>query len=84
MLEELGFHVVGEFSICKGPKAKLDIIECWHVYCLDRESKQVLIGSCHTMTELCRTGIVLAPESAYSQIYGDFLAEPKPKGKTLA
>lgn len=83
-LVSLGFEVSAQdFVIVRGPKAKSDIIECWHVYG-QLDGKKVEISSCHTLTELAARGIALeSGNSPEAQIYGDYLVVPKPYGKTL-
>jgi len=81
-LNRLGFAAYEEdFKVVKGPKCKLDIIECWHIYCKDEQGKTVEIASCHTMTELAKSGLVLEQADHNSQIYGDWLAVPPPPQK---
>lgn len=83
-LNALGFDALpDEIRVVHGPKAKSDILECWHVYCKDSKGNEVEIASCFTLTALSR-GLILEPgNTREAQIYGDWLAVPLPKGKTL-
>jgi hypothetical protein len=53
-----------------------DIIECWRVLCLDQNDKEVWIVSGSTLTA-CAAGIEITPNTESSELYGDFIAEPK-------
>ncbi len=57
-----------------------DILECWSVFCLDKDDKQVELMSGYTLTE-CAQGIEVIPNTRDSDLYGDFLVRPKKKAK---
>lgn len=83
MLEASGFNVQAEdIKIVRGPKAKSDIIECWHAFG-KHHGETVDISSCHTLTELASKGIAFEQGTPLAQIYGDYLVVPKPYGRTI-
>lgn len=55
-----------------------DVVECWGLFCLDPSGKKVEIRSAHTLTQ-CAAGIELIPNTRDSDLYGDLIAEPKPR-----
>lgn len=79
-LLDLGFALnKDDFVITHGGPHKYlnDIIECWHIECLNSDYNRVSIYSQHTLTELARTGLVVVKNHPQSDLYGDLLAVPK-------
>ena len=74
-IEKTGLVVCGEFYIVKGPKVKMDILECWTVPVLSGVRK-MMIGSEYTMTDLLKCGFTLVQNPPNSCIYGDLVTKP--------
>lgn len=78
MLIDAGFTPTGDFMVTKGPKVKLDILECWNVGA-EHNGRHVEIYSAYTMTDLVKTGLVVVPNYRETCLYGDYVAEPRSK-----
>jgi len=74
-IEKTGLVVCGEFNVVKGPKVKMDILECWTVPVLS-DGRKMMIGSEYTMTDLLKCGFTLVQNPPNSSIYGDLVTKP--------
>lgn len=78
-LLNLGYKLNDEDIVCVhgGAHKRLnDILECWHVECLDANDNKVSIYSGHTLTTLA-AGLAVEKNDNNTCLYGDFVAVPK-------
>lgn len=75
MIEAQGFSRLREFRIVRGPKSKLDILECWSVMAW-KDGRLVELTSGDTMTRLAK-GLTIRPNDRREWHYGEYIVEPK-------
>lgn len=87
LLTEAGFQPDGfGFRIVRGPKVKMDILECWSTGASNafQNGRHVEICSAYTMSVLAKRGLKVVPNYPETCLYGDFVAVPLKPLKRIA